>query len=102
MAVQNKTIIKKMKDELQHAEIEVENVHVMKRHIAKIQLLCDLLLDDDTKQEQQPNTGTMTEQEMKAMLGAKTKMKQANNEKMIRSIQTSDEDASNGDSIFDF
>src|SRR5699024_3358816 len=102
MAVQNKTIIKKMKDELKHAEKEIENVHVMKRHIAKIQLFCDLLIDDDTKQEQQLNIGTMTEQERKAMLGAKTKMKQANNEKMIRTILTSDEDAGNGDSFFDF
>lgn len=102
MAVQNITIIKKMKDELQHAEKAGANEHVMKKHIANIQLLCDLLLDDEAKQEQEPDTATMTQQEMKAMLGAKTKMKQANNEKVIGSIQTSDENEGNGDSIFDF
>jgi len=101
MAVQIKTILNKIKDELQHAEA-ASNECAMKQHIANIQLLCDLLLEDDATQEQAPETSTVTQQEMKAMLGAKTKMKQTNNEKMIRSIQTSDEDEGNGDSIFDF
>lgn len=94
MAVENETIIQKMKTELNQAQQKGADKEAMKKHIASIQLLCDLLLDE--KLAAPPVDNEITEEEMKAMIG-KSETKQSHKKTTIKD----DEDA-NGDSIFDF
>lgn len=93
MAVEYEYIIQKMINELQHAKLEHSNHTKMKRHIAKVQALSELVLDEN------PTTidteDHITEQEIKAMLGQeKTK---------VNNHQPSKPDNKGNDgSIFDF
>lgn len=100
MAVKNETIIKKMKHELKQAEMQASNQSTMQRHVANVQLLCDLLLDAET--ERPADTDTITEQEIKTMISGTAQKKQTNNETVIKSLQKQDSVEGNGDSIFDF
>ncbi|GAA0605665.1 YwdI family protein [Virgibacillus siamensis] len=92
MAVANETIIKKMINELNKAR-DAED-HVMKNHIANVQLLCDLLLEGDNTQADKTN---ITKEEMKAMIGENSNSK-------VEPVQhsTIKHDDANGDSLFDF
>ncbi|SFA97701.1 hypothetical protein SAMN04488072_104268 [Lentibacillus halodurans] len=98
MAVATDTILQKMKRELAEAQQMSASASgvAMKKHIANIQLLCELLL------EEQSASGTdsehdMTGAEMKAMMGEKAAERTS---KPLR--RTLDHDEANGDSIFDF
>lgn len=92
MAVENETIIQRMINELNKARNADE--HVMKNHIANVQLLCDLMLEGDKPQSPETN---FTKEEMKAMIGKNS------NDKVrpVHRSTTIDDDA-NGESLFDF
>ncbi|WP_163969456.1 YwdI family protein [Oceanobacillus halotolerans] len=96
MVVANKTIIKKMMSELQEALANESNPSKVSDHISNVRLLCDVMLED--KSDEQGNTSeTITDSEMKAMIGD-TKPQPTS---FRHSVIDDDEDA-NGDSIFDF
>lgn len=95
MAIEYDSIIQKMITELKHAE-EARNNHAkMKRHIAKVHVLSELVLDEETTGESKDN---ITDQEIKAMLG-KEQVK-VNNCKLEK--PSLDADQENPGSIFDF
>ncbi len=93
MAVSVTTMIDKMKNELALAEDGQHDAEVMKRHISRVQLLCELLLQEEGTVSAGKPKNEITAEEMKAMLGAagpgKTEHKLNHEE-------------ANGDSIFDF
>lgn len=104
MGVSNKTIINKMIQELNKAQINTENNTKITQHIEYVKLLCDLVLDEET-----PNTPsissapkqeeTISAKEMKAMIGNKGSV---NKPSVSTSSSTIDHDDANGDSILDF
>ncbi|TRM10822.1 hypothetical protein FH966_03290 [Lentibacillus cibarius] len=94
MAVTNDTIIQKMQKELAQAKQLTGDERAMKKHIANIHLLCELLLEEESV----PGAGSdFTAEEMKAMIGTTTfPTPRETTGKVL------EEDGANGDSIFDF
>lgn len=100
LAVANKTIIRKMKSELQKAMTQEDNHKILKQHISNVKLLCELILDE--VEEDGATVATKSEistQEMKAMLGEQYALK---NRKPKQNKAFIDHGQANGDSIFDF
>ncbi|HLS08629.1 MAG TPA: DUF5327 family protein [Lentibacillus sp.] len=96
MAVATDTILNKMKRELTEAQQMSADEAAMKKHIANIQLLCELLLEEQSA----PGTERdMTACEMKAMMGDKA---EAAVHEPKSKHDTIDHDGANGASIFDF
>lgn len=95
MAIEYENIILKMITELQHAKAEQNNHAKMKRHIAKVHVLSELLLDEDSTTSSEEK---ITDQEIKAMLG-KGQIK-TNNQQLGKT--SLDADQENPGSIFDF
>lgn len=92
MAVEYENIIQKMITELQQAKATQHNHAAMKRHIAKVHVLSELVLDESPT----INTGDqITDLEIKAMLG--NEQVKINNEKTSKNA-----DADDSASIFDF
>ncbi len=98
MAVKNETIIKRAMRELETAQ-QAHNDVAMKKHIANVQLLCDLILDESQEPEQ--TAEEISQKEMKTMLGSTNHMSR-NNEDMLQSLQKPTVAEEKGDSIFDF
>lgn len=94
MAVEYESIIQKMITELQHAKAVQNNHTKMKRHIAKVQALSELILDEASKIETEAKVN-ITDQEIKAMLGKE----KVNNQQLNKSLGADQEDDG---SIFDF
>lgn len=95
MAIEYESIIQKMITELQSAKAEQNNHVQMKRHIAKVQVLSELVLDENPTIETKDN---ITDREMKAMLGKEeTKI---NNQQLNKTSLGADQE--NTGSIFDF
>lgn len=94
MAVSNQSIIDKMRKELQRAEQLYNQPEVMKQHISRVQLLCDLLLQEEKTASGQQSE--ITEKEMKAMLGET----EADVKTPVQPGKGHDD--ANGSSIFDF
>ncbi|WP_164667533.1 YwdI family protein [Virgibacillus doumboii] len=93
MAVANETIIQKMMNELTEAKKKANDSKSMEKHIANVQLLCELLLGEISATPSTDNE--ITEEEMKAMIGT-------NDTKRKYTKTTINDDDANGDSIFDF
>ncbi|WP_077329402.1 YwdI family protein [Virgibacillus siamensis] len=91
MAVANETIIQKMIDELNKAQGKDESG--MKKHIANVQLLCDLMLEGDRAE---PVDHNLSKEEMKAMIGKNSTA----DVKPARRVTV--DDGANGESLFDF
>lgn len=94
MVVSKQVIIKKMINELQVAaqEQNEEDVH---QTIASVRLLCDLILEDEpSKVATEDRKQSITDEELKAMLGK--------SEKRAEDVKQRHQDDANGDSIFDF
>ncbi|QKY70525.1 YwdI family protein [Lentibacillus sp. CBA3610] len=96
MAVATDTILQKMKRELEEAQRKSANESVMRKHIANIQLLSELLMEEQSVAES-GSGHDITAGEMKAMMGDKSA------EQSSKPVQTTvNHDGANGDSIFDF
>lgn len=95
MAIEYESIIQKMINELQHAKAEKDNHAKMKRHIAKVHVLSELVLDEGPTAEPKEN---ITDQEIKAMLGKEST--KINNQQPNKTSLGADQE--NEGSIFDF
>ncbi|HLR62856.1 MAG TPA: YwdI family protein [Lentibacillus sp.] len=95
MAVATDTILRKMQRELTEAQKLSVDETAMKKHVVKIQLLCELLTDE---QSAPGSEHQMTDRELKAMMGDEA-AKQQQPEPVHGSI---DHDDANGKSLFDF
>lgn len=95
MAIEYENIIQKMITELQHAKIEKNNYATMKRHITKVHVLSELILDEELPVK---STDNITSQELKAMLG--NEQKKTNNQPLGKT--SLDADQEDPGSIFDF
>lgn len=95
MAIEYESIIRKMITELQYAKTEHHNYAKMKRHIAKVHVLSELILDEESPGK---STDNITSQEIKAMLG-NDKDKTKNQQLGKSSLDADQEDPG---SIFDF
>lgn len=95
MAVSTDKVLQKMKRELAEAQESSADQAAMKQHIANIQLLCELLMEEEPSSKKR-SARDITSEEMKAMMGEKTVAKASN------TAHTTDHDGANGDSLFDF
>lgn len=109
MAVENSFILQKMMEEMEQANRHDGDSNFIK-HIERIKLLCELLLDSNAQyksnnQESKLNNHRITAKEMEAMLGS-SRMNQHSNEKHASFLQSEKEEEkqeeANGTSIFDF
>ena len=91
MVIKNETVIQKMIKELQSALVKAKDSQELTKHIEKVHLLCELMLDDENKQSE---PSKITNKEMRVMVGEK--VEQQNTKKSFK------HDEANGDSIFDF
>lgn len=91
------TIINKMIKELQLAKENEHSRQQLLKHISNVQLLSELFLEDTSTEEKLSSTSSISEQEIKAMLGGK-------HSKQVEEKQYKSPDygEANGDSIFDF
>ncbi|MFD1064573.1 YwdI family protein [Oceanobacillus locisalsi] len=108
MAVSNEIIINKMIRELEEARTKAHQQDQVKKHMENIHLLSELFIsgsavsdiEDQRMEPVQVNMAeteeTISEAEMKAMLGKQSTGKADTSEKKLR------EGDANGDSIFDF
>ncbi|MFU0789432.1 YwdI family protein [Virgibacillus proomii] len=103
MAVANATIINKMITELNKAKADPENTIEITKHISHVRLLCDLLLEEQPKTVNQTDEHTISQLELKAMIGERddSKVIQQQHQDSGNSSKLDHDDA-NGDSIFDF
>lgn len=95
MSIEYENIIEKMITELQQAKVEQSNHAKMKRHIAKVHVLSELVLDENPAKETKE---TITDLEIKAMLGKE--QTKTNNQQLDKTSLGSDQE--NTGSIFDF
>ncbi len=89
MAVSDQKVLRKMMNELQLAMEDVDNVSKMKGHVRSIQILCDLLLDEESSTDEKVVLTKMKEQIVKPSTIEENKGE-------------IDHDGANGPSIFDF
>ncbi|MBP1948905.1 YwdI family protein [Virgibacillus litoralis] len=94
MAVETDTIIQKMMKELTQAQQKNNDNAVVQKHIANVQLLCELILEEKPKS----NSSEISTEEMKAMIGHSNNGRKEST--THREIEDSDD--ANGSSIFDF
>ena len=95
MAIEYESIIQKMMTELQRAKAEQSDFAKMKQHIAKVNALSELILDEESSTKK---TDDITSQEIKAMLGSE----QAKGNNQLLDKTTVDADREDTGSIFDF
>lgn len=107
MAVETDTIIRKMMKELTQAQQISDDNGAVQKHIANVQLLCELIMEERPKtdsreisMEEKPKTDSseISTEEMKAMIGESNTNRKQN---ITRHSQEEDDDA-NGSSLFDF
>ena len=100
MGVANERLIKKMQRELEQASAQQKLGGNWRRHIERVQLLSELLLEEEPENTSPsaPASG-ITEAEMKAMLGEEKQTASSGSKK--QNLLDEDDDV-NGDSIFDF
>ncbi|GGJ82975.1 hypothetical protein GCM10007063_01830 [Lentibacillus kapialis] len=94
MAVATDTILKKMQRELTEAQHMSADDSIVKKHIANIQLLCELLNEEQPLPESKQE---MTDRELKAMMGDAAAEQQPGPGR-----NPIDHDDANGKSLFDF
>lgn len=101
MGIDNERIIQKMMDALNQAKNSQQDTVNMKRHIAKVQVLCELILEDPvTKNIEKTKHQEITNQEMIAMIGkSQTQTNQPTRQQFKKSVT---EDSGSSDSLFDF
>ncbi|WP_188454649.1 DUF5327 family protein [Virgibacillus oceani] len=95
--VTNKTVLLKMKKEIEEAIRKQTNQNEMTKHIASVKLLCELLLEEDSSPV--VSGQDMTEAEIKTMIGAENASSVSKKHTNASAI---DHDDANGKSIFDF
>lgn len=95
MAIEYESIIQKMITELQYAKTEQHHYAKMKRHIANVHVLSELILDEESPGK---STDNITSQEIKAMLG--NNKNNTNNQSLGKSSLDADQEEPG--SIFDF
>ena len=95
MAVEYESIIQKMMIELHQAKEAQNNYAKMKHHIAKVQVLSELVLEERSTIG---STDHITDQEIKAMVGKKEK--KINHDQLSKPLLSTDQE--NEGSIFDF
>lgn len=96
LAVTNETIIRKMMKELNYVQHNDADNETMKKHIANVRLLCDLVLEEETTVD----TDHITNEEMKAMIGKDSSNRVGKTQSIHR--ESIEHDDANGSSIFDF
>lgn len=109
MAVENKTILNKMMNELEKAKQNQQDPSKFKQHIANIKLLCDLFIDEEDLVEEKdihtnkvtPKNEEFSEAELKAMIGNQDVIQKVQQQQFKKTVTIDHEDA-NGNSIFDF
>lgn len=94
MAVETDTIIQKMMKELTQAKQKSDDNDAVQKHVANVQLLCELILEEKPKSD----SSEISTEEMKAMIGESNNSRKQN---ITRRNQEEDDDA-NGSSLFDF
>ncbi|RYG71792.1 hypothetical protein EU245_12940 [Lentibacillus lipolyticus] len=94
MAVTNDTIMQKIQKELTQAKQLSADETAMKKHIANIHLLCELLLEEASAPAA---SSEFTAAEIKAMTG-----KNPSSKPLDTAGKLMEQDGANGDSIFDF
>ncbi|WP_010531534.1 YwdI family protein [Lentibacillus jeotgali] len=94
MAVATDTILRKIQRELTEAQKMATDETAVKKHAANIQLLCELLTDEQSVLESEPN---VTDRELKAMMGSEAVKRQPD-----PAHDSIDHDGANGKSLFDF
>ncbi|MDC3425087.1 YwdI family protein [Aquibacillus sp. 3ASR75-11] len=99
MAISNRAVLKKMQIEIQEA-LRKEHTEFVREHIRAVRLLCDLVLEEDKTNSENPS-----KKELDAMIGDSTQpLKQQNN--VISDSKTGvpkiNAEEANGESIFDF
>jgi Family of unknown function (DUF5327) len=102
MAVANVTIINKMITELNKAKADPENTSEITKQISHVRLLCDLLLEEQPKTVNQTDEHTISQLELKAMIGEQDASKVFQQHQDLGNSSKLDLDDANGDSIFDF
>lgn len=99
MAITNRTVLKKMSNEIQEAMLQHGNEQKVREHVRSVRLLADLLLDQEESPAPQPTPSTQepTVEEIRQMMGNdKPSETKSTTEKPL------DHDDANGSSIFDF
>lgn len=101
MAVENEKIIQKMMIELQQAKTNQHHHTKMNRHLANVQVLCELILEESSVDSSEHK---ITNDEIKAMIGKEKQVKSAINHPQVEQLKKSSiHDGNNGsDSLFDF
>lgn len=95
MGIEYERIIQKMITELQYAKAAQNNYAKMKRHIAKVHVLSELVLDEEPTAESKDH---ITDQEIKAMFGKQ--QVRTNNQQLSKTKLDADQESTG--SIFDF
>lgn len=102
MAISNQAAIEKMINELQQALAQGSSEVKTREHVRAVRLLCDLILEEESKPEP---AATSSAQELEKMMGGleSTLDKQSGIKKQPGSSRSKiDHEEANGDSIFDF
>ena len=103
---EDKTIINKMMHALQLAKTEQNNKEVMKRHIANVKVLCELILEEEplvsSRIETSNPSDVLTNQEIKAMIGSQSRNNQIGQKGLGSDLKQVNDDETTGDSLFDF
>lgn len=101
MAVENERIIEKMMNELEQAKVAQHDHGKMKRHIANVQLLCELMVEESSTASTQQE---ISDHELKAMIGKQQAQKEQINTQKVNQYSKTDiyDDHKSSDSLFDF
>lgn len=101
MAVENKRMIDKMMNELQQAKDLQHDPIKMKRHIAKVQVLCEVMLEESSTTNTEKG---ISDHELKAMIGKQQSQKEQVNTQKVNMYSKTDiyDEDTNDDSLFDF
>lgn len=101
MAIESDRIIQKMINELKQAKIVKSNQLQMKRHLLKVQVLCELMIEENIPEN---HDHSITESEIKAMIGNKQSDQHHVKQQKIKSAGKSTiyDEENDGGSLFDF
>ena len=100
VGVANERLLKKMQRELERASAQQKSGGNWRRHIERVHLLSELLLEEEPENTSPSASASgISEAEMKAMLGEGNQTASSSSKK--QSLLDDDDDV-NGDSIFDF
>lgn len=92
-----------MMEELHKAKSQQNHNKTVRKHIAHVHLLCELILENDSDAPESVQQSKISSQEMKAMMGGQPSLEHQKSKQKDHSIQSNiSHHQANGDSIFDF